>query len=427
MSTTDCSVCCEASKKILTCPGCGVTYCKKCQVTNNESTGSFRCLGCRLEFTQQFVVSIGMYAAWKTLKQDLLLAEQKSLLPQTQPFVEWEREFRRQKSRLRFGERMTIPPRPNLETIVQRQAAFFSCPVEGCRGFIENGADACGLCKERVCRACREAVRESQSDSRTKEGAVRESQSDSRTKEGAVRADAARRHVCNPSILKSIEMLTNETRPCPKCTAPIYKTQGCNHMHCTHCNTHFDWHTGEVLKISTNGHYRDLLIRAAGPVAVRDVSASAGAGGAGEGICGGGPSPLLFSTDDAAVHRTLLSDVEVIRFTIHKFYNQNLVTARYENDVLNLRIRFLLGEIDEVAWKRKLYTAYRTFQMNSHFAVVFNLYLMALRGVETAEELVGLIVTTNESLQSLADEFQQSTPMRIRLPTDSVDVPALLR
>ncbi len=404
-------MCCEASKKILTCPGCGVTYCKKCQVANNESTGSFRCLGCRLEFTQQFVVSAGMYTAWKSLKQDLLLAEQKALLPQTQPFVEWEREFRRQKSRLRFGERMTIPPRPNLETMVQRRAAFFSCPVEGCRGFIENDADSCGLCKERVCRACRELVRGSPSDTR--------------------------RHVCNPSILQSIQLLSNETRPCPKCTAPIYKTQGCDHMHCTHCNTHFDWRTGEVLKISTNGHYRDLLIRAAGPVAVREVrppgEASAGAGGGSveeSGHCGGDEDRrlvLLESTEDAGVHRTLLSDVEVIRFTIHKFYNQNLVTARYENEVLNLRIRFLLGEMDEVAWKRKLYTAHRTFEMNSHFAVVFNLYLMALRGVGTSEELVGLITTTNESLASLAEEFQQTTPMRIRLPTDSVDVPALFR
>jgi hypothetical protein len=406
MSTTDCSVCCEPSKKNITCPGCGVTYCKKCQVTNNESTGSFRCLNCRIEFTQQFVVSVGMYTAWKSLKQDLLLAEQKALLPQTQPFVEWEREFRRQKSRLRFGERMTIPPRPNLETMVQRRAAFFPCPVEGCRGFIENDANHCGLCKERVCKDCREAVR----------------------------ADYAQTHVCNPSILQSIQLLSNETRPCPKCTAPIYKTQGCNHMHCTHCNTHFDWETGEVLKISSNGHYRDLLIRAAGPVAVRNArpseEASAGAGGAGgEEQCDDASRSLalLESTEDAGVHRTLLSDVEVIRFTIHKFYNQNLVGARYENDVLNLRIRFLLGEIDEVAWKRKLYTAHRTFQMNSHFAVVFNLYLMALRNIGTSEELVGLITTTNESLQSLAEEFQQTTPMRIRLPTDSADVPALFR
>jgi hypothetical protein len=347
-----------------------------------------------------------MYTAWKSLKQDLLLAEQKALLPQTQPFVEWEREFRRQKSRLRFGERMTIPPRPNLETMVQRRAAFFPCPVEGCRGFIENDANHCGLCKERVCKDCREAVR----------------------------ADYAQTHVCNPSILQSIQLLSNETRPCPKCTAPIYKTQGCNHMHCTHCNTHFDWETGEVLKISSNGHYRDLLIRAAGPVAVRNArpseEASAGAGGAGgEEQCDDASRSLalLESTEDAGVHRTLLSDVEVIRFTIHKFYNQNLVGARYENDVLNLRIRFLLGEIDEVAWKRKLYTAHRTFQMNSHFAVVFNLYLMALRNIGTSEELVGLITTTNESLQSLAEEFQQTTPMRIRLPTDSADVPALFR
>ncbi len=28
---------------------------------------------------------------------------------------------------------------------------------------------------------------------------------------------------------------------CPKCFAAIEKNGGCNHMHCTRCNTHFDW------------------------------------------------------------------------------------------------------------------------------------------------------------------------------------------
>ena len=28
---------------------------------------------------------------------------------------------------------------------------------------------------------------------------------------------------------------------CPGCNAPIEKNQGCNHMQCSHCNTHFCW------------------------------------------------------------------------------------------------------------------------------------------------------------------------------------------
>ncbi len=31
------------------------------------------------------------------------------------------------------------------------------------------------------------------------------------------------------------------TKPCPGCSAPIEKNEGCNHMACSKCGAHFCW------------------------------------------------------------------------------------------------------------------------------------------------------------------------------------------
>ncbi|KAF2744525.1 RWD-domain-containing protein [Sporormia fimetaria CBS 119925] len=37
----------------------------------------------------------------------------------------------------------------------------------------------------------------------------------------------------------SLDYITKNTSPCPTCSAPVEKTQGCNHMKCFQCNSHF--------------------------------------------------------------------------------------------------------------------------------------------------------------------------------------------
>ena len=38
----------------------------------------------------------------------------------------------------------------------------------------------------------------------------------------------------------------NHTKRCPGCLTSILKNGGCNHMHCTRCNTHFQWDSAPV-------------------------------------------------------------------------------------------------------------------------------------------------------------------------------------
>ncbi|KAL2157631.1 hypothetical protein VTH06DRAFT_6010 [Thermothelomyces fergusii] len=49
----------------------------------------------------------------------------------------------------------------------------------------------------------------------------------------------SREEILAAAELASLEYIRLHTTPCPKCAAPAQKTQGCNHMHCSRCGTHF--------------------------------------------------------------------------------------------------------------------------------------------------------------------------------------------
>ena len=53
-------------------------------------------------------------------------------------------------------------------------------------------------------------------------------------------------------------MIYKSSKPCPRCSTMINRSQGCDHMFCTNCRTHFNYVTGEVYTNSSNHHYNDL-------------------------------------------------------------------------------------------------------------------------------------------------------------------------
>jgi hypothetical protein len=86
------------------------------------------------------------------------------------------------------------------------------CPAKDCRGIL-NSEWKCGLCSTQVCPQCRELKSE----------------------------DSV--HKCDPETVKSVELMSKESRPCPSCGVGIERTEGCSHMFCTSCKTGFDWNT----------------------------------------------------------------------------------------------------------------------------------------------------------------------------------------
>ena len=116
----------------------------------------------------------------------------------------------------------------------QRQRAEFirACPDNDCRGFLSTQWK-CGLCEKWSCPQCHEI-----------KGLNRDVE-----------------HTCNPDILASARLISNDTRPCPSCGSGIFKIAGCDHMWCTQCRTGFNWRTGSIEANGQNPHYFEWLRR----------------------------------------------------------------------------------------------------------------------------------------------------------------------
>ena len=90
------------------------------------------------------------------------------------------------------------------------------CPKETCRGMIDKDSNACSMCKQKVCSRCAIQLKDQEEE---------------------------KAHKCDPNTLKTLKMLQKGTKPCPKCASPIYKTEGCDQMHCVKCHHNFSWTT----------------------------------------------------------------------------------------------------------------------------------------------------------------------------------------
>jgi hypothetical protein len=158
-----------------------------------------------------------------------LFEREKALLPETQPLVEWERIRRSEMAKTRFRQIPQIPPRPVIGTEgstnqgesdkkVDPLFIVFPCPKNTCRGFIIRGR--CGVCIENICVLCRE---------------LKETN-----------------HICDKNAVENVSAINTECKSCPQCATMIFRTQGCDHMVCTACKSHFHWETGRLLKSSSN-------------------------------------------------------------------------------------------------------------------------------------------------------------------------------
>lgn len=103
------------------------------------------------------------------------------------------------------------------ETTVQQ------CPSDECNGYITLPDYKCGLCEVVICKDCLMTLKPN--------------------------CD----HVCDEGDLESLKLISQETKPCPKCSSPVYKVDDgkCNDMFCHKCKTTFHWRT---LEIDENGN-----------------------------------------------------------------------------------------------------------------------------------------------------------------------------
>lgn len=291
-----CVICTEAYTSARTkvqCPACDHVACVICVQTYLLTQPEPRCMGpsCGKMFTRNFMTKnlrkTFITGKYKKHREDILYQQELSLLPQSQIYVKnYARisSLSHQKSALntlitekRQEERSILMEiqdlqvrkanvmdtirraRQNLYTEyeyddgigdggnrgdgsatadtvtdtntnpkeVTRRLFVRKCAFNDCMGYVSTQWK-CGICDKYTCKHCHEGIKDGE-------------------------------HTCLPENVASAKLIASDSRPCPKCTANIYRIDGCPAMFCTECKTCFNWNTGHITNSNSNPHYAEWL------------------------------------------------------------------------------------------------------------------------------------------------------------------------
>ena len=438
---TECDVCCESfnrsSRTEIKCRYCNFRPCSSCTERYLiETTEDAHCMNCRKGWTREILVDNFsrkfISRTYKSRREELLLERERSLMPATQPYVEIHREIRRidalivetkrqlEKANDKLGLMLHMNPVAETEfeasiinhkdaqeqrkvvsviTIdiqhlewtrerhvfrihaggvdLEKRQFVRACPFRECRGFLST-VWKCGMCDNWTCHECHEV-------------------------KGAAK-DAA--HTCDPNNVATAKLLAKDSRPCPNCASAIFKIDGCDQMFCTQCHTAFSWRTGRVETGQIhNPHYYEYQ-RANGGLARAP----------GDVPCGGFPDWLIVVT------KLRNNDEGRVITSAHRSYAhcQWVVLPRYATnpnaDNRDLRIKLMLGDINEDEFKKKIQQLEKARQRKGDIRQVLEMYQAVLNDLfqsfvtitnesELVTALGGLRTHVNSTLESISKRY----------------------
>lgn len=258
-----CTVCAEpfnkSFRKKVVCPQCNVDVCRSCVTTymlQNQDSQE-HCMNCKMPWTRRFfseqMTKVFMNREYKRSREASVFDTEKARLAATLPYVEsrkrtkvlaetltshWKEYDALQEKIRRTNEEIDRERRffyrnesevNEDEENARKIASRGHCIKDDCRGLIDH-TWKCATCDTPVCNRCmRERV------------------------EG---------HICNAEDVQAMQVIRNDTKPCPSCGVRIYLIEGCNQMWCTHCNTAFNWRTLQLIRrgFYHNPHYAEYQI-----------------------------------------------------------------------------------------------------------------------------------------------------------------------
>lgn len=361
-SNEPCGICLDSynasTRKQVTCIGCKYAACQKCvQTYLLGSTQDPHCMNCREMWDKDFMADAFtkkfINDEYKKHRENVLLEREKSMLVATMPQVENEKRLRVLNAKLKALKEKQIELKKLLaetkhninivssdiwdikypERMHRRGGAreqpeqpkyIRGCPAPNCRGFL-NTDWTCEVCLVHVCSDCHEIKKKPKEDEQVE-------------------------HTCDPNNVETAKAIMKETRPCPVCAARIFKIDGCDQMWCTSCHTAFSWRTGAIEQnMIHNPHYFEYMRRNGGgnmPRADGDIQ------------CGGFPTANTMmrvfkrlnapdKTDKLFYILRELLHIHAVVLPSFQIYN-----ARDQN--VDLRVLYILGEVEEADWKRKL-------------------------------------------------------------------------
>ena len=366
-----CAACLEAPP-VITCT-CLTGACVSCFI----QYGKPECMSCRAPFRKSSLSSKLVKEVYRPFHEKSLWERESALLANTQTLVEWQNATAELKKRLRFGERVVFPPKP---TTLLSTTGVFACPASTCRGFVTLGQ--CGVCRSKVCLECRELKEDD--------------------------------HMCSAETLETLKAIQQDSKPCPSCTTNIFRIEGCNHMFCTNCRTHWDWISKRILSNSTNHHY--LRSEKFNQQAIR----------------------LTRECRPVGVDKSLVPHSKIFKYlytdgdsaqSILRAFQMEKNTTIYTEALIQIRINFLNKTITEKEAAAKVYVAEQQFHKKCDIADLCEMYLSTLldlqhvwraenfRESKVHDLLTNLLEMCNEASQSIFKEYGGVVPFFELSPT----------
>ena len=307
---------------ILACPACEKESCHSCLQSYFETISEPKCPNCFVLFTRDFLAKScqKFMLTFKKKRETFLLEQELSKLPESQPFVEvvsfarasevdikaWseredelKRELQRLKEQKQYAKELVSQVKSkeyglatanmqNLKRLREEDESglvstslkkddkkgqdvplmvICPCPVDDCRGFVMTtaveGTLSCGVCQVLVCGKCLVVTNKDAlaKDALAKDVLAKDALAkDALAKDALAKDVAVTLHVCNPDQLASAIEIKKSSKPCPKCSAPISKIDGCDQMWCVQCKTAFSYASGKVVNGPVhNPHYYEWL------------------------------------------------------------------------------------------------------------------------------------------------------------------------
>jgi len=386
-----CLICCEdfnqSIHKQVSCPWCQFVACRSCCQTyildQNETVcmnkskkpdGSFIC---QKNWSRKFVTDTfpktWVNKEWKAMNFRIALDREKALLPATIPVVEHRREIARIKKEI---EEITVEIKKLTQqrrllkqqidfggTVVTTETMSFGrkCPDESCRGFLSTQWK-CGICNKWTCPDCHVI-----------KGITRDTH-----------------HICDPDVKATVQLLSKDTKPCPKCSTPIHKIEGCDQMWCTQCHTAFSWCRGTIETNIHNPHYYEWVKQQNGGAIPRnygDIECARRLNGQhafriNNTLKKISTMDTLNSTQKAKM-LSLSNDIsEIIRKTIHlQTHDSERFRTDYVVDNLEVRVRYLTNELTEQQFASKVYAGYKAYEKKKDIADVIQLQVQGVTDI----------------------------------------------
>ena len=340
---TECGTCCEkhnnTNHKKVECPFCDFTTCRTCiQTYITSSSNDAHCMSCKKVWNREFLQTVCsqtfLRTDYKLHRETVLLEKERCLLPAAQEHVVVEKQRRNIVKLLEEAQQelerqrdyiFALEASMNRIGVVNEKRQFVrKCPVENCRGFLSNQW-TCDICENLICSECNEVKQEG--------------------------------HQCDPKNVETVKLLKKDTKPCPSCGTMIFKISGCDQMWCPDCHTAFSWKTGVIeTGVVHNPHYYEFQ---------RTTGLSRNFGDI---PCGGMPS--LRELYDVVGNDALLFNIHRLAVHVQVYELGN----DHRPDNLDLRVQYLMNEIDEKKWKRTLQCREKAYEKRRDITNILTMF-----------------------------------------------------